>query len=54
MFRGSDIKDLQVFEAPPSFLSEPTQKPMQQPKAVVKPAVKPAVEPAVNAVMLYL
>ncbi|KAL7324958.1 hypothetical protein PS15p_210074 [Mucor circinelloides] len=50
VFRGSDIKDLQVFEAPPSFLSEPTQKPMQQPKAIVKPAVKPAVEPAVNAV----
>ncbi|GAN06484.1 lsm14a protein [Mucor ambiguus] len=42
VFRGSDIKDLQVFEAPPSFQPEQTQKPVQQPK--------PAIEPVANSV----
>ncbi|KAK4519496.1 Manganese transporter smf1 [Mucor velutinosus] len=42
VFRGSDIKDLQVFEAPPSFQSEQMQKPVQQPKPVVEPVVNAA------------
>lgn len=44
MFRGSDIKDLQVFEAPPSFQSEQVQKPVQQQQP------KPVVEPVANVV----
>ncbi|OAD05042.1 hypothetical protein MUCCIDRAFT_161746 [Mucor lusitanicus CBS 277.49] len=48
VFRGSDIKDLQVFEAPPSFQSEQQQqKPVQQQQQQPKPVV----EPAVNAVV---
>ncbi|CAO3620416.1 unnamed protein product [Mucor fragilis] len=43
VFRGSDIKDLQVFEAPPSFQSEQQKKPVQQQQP------KPVVEPVVNA-----
>ncbi|KAL9557452.1 hypothetical protein MBANPS3_001392 [Mucor bainieri] len=43
VFRGSDIKDLQVFEAPPAFQPEQqTQKPVQKPNPVMEPVVNAA------------
>lgn len=46
VFRGSDIKDLQVFEAPPSFQSVQVKEPVQQLQINEKQH-----EPVVNPVM---
>lgn len=48
VFRGSDIKDLQVFEAPPSFQSGQVKEPVQQPRINEKQH-----EPVANPVLSY-